>query len=294
MRRKLNREEGGRMRGILIAACILGLAGAYGYASDIAFYIGHWNTDGWYDESQFDDVELIIKETGHLFREIKKFDDDHLEEFGKWAEANVDDGELDIIWLNGCMPSVLYPWPNKQPDGSLAERWLEGGNMFINVGDWFAYVSYECDGACCQENGSMGAANILDLGPGIITFGGNTQMKVTPTGKKYMPSLGDTCKTNRPVVLSEVKDPWEVAAIFASLGGSDDPAKESQADPVVIHDTKTDGYLAIINQAVKANWVKRGPVCAEFIKNWVAGQGLITPVEPAGKLPVTWGELKLR
>jgi len=32
-------------------------------ASDIAFYVGQWNTDGWYDASQFDDVDTIIAQT---------------------------------------------------------------------------------------------------------------------------------------------------------------------------------------------------------------------------------------
>ncbi|HID55289.1 TPA: hypothetical protein EYP37_02080, partial [Candidatus Poribacteria bacterium] len=226
------------MKVTVIVSILLSLGLGISYASDIAFYVGQWNTDGWYDASQFDDVKTIINETGRLFREIKQFDDDQLDEFKAWAEENIDDGELDIIWLNGCMPSALYPFPNKEPDGSVAERWLDGGNMFINVGDWFAYVSYET-GARCPENGRMGAANILDLDPGIITFGGGTMMKVTPTGKKYMPSLDDPCKTDRPVVIAHVVDPWEVAAIFASLGGSDDPAKEAQADPIVIYNKQT-------------------------------------------------------
>jgi len=276
---------------VLLLTLGLGLS----YASDIAFYVGHWNTDGWYDESQFKDVETIINETGKMFKDIKKFDDDHLKEFEAWAKDNMNDGEFDIIWLNGCMPSALYPYQNKEPDGSVAEGWLDGGNMFINVGDWFAYVSYECGGARCTQNGSQGAANILDLGTGIITAANNTMMKVTPTGKKYLPSLESPCKTDRPVVLTEVKDPWEVAAIFASLGGSDDPAKESQADPVVIHNKQTNGYVAIINQAAggPAGWLKdRGKVCAEFIKNWVAEVVGLTPVEPQDKLATTWGEIK--
>jgi len=89
-------------------------------ASDIAFYVGQWNTDGWYDASQFDDVDTIIAETGHLFGDIEQFDDNELAAFGEWIDDHTDDGVMDIIWLNGCMPSVLYPYPNLQPDGSRA------------------------------------------------------------------------------------------------------------------------------------------------------------------------------
>lgn len=262
-------------------------------ASDIAFYVGQWNTDGWYSEQQFDDVDTIIAETGSMFNDIQQFDDDHLDEFGTWADANTDDGEFDIIWLNGCTPSPLYQFPNADPDGSRAEEWLDGGNMLINVGDWFAYASYE-GGARQADNGGTGAANILDLSSGIIVSAGGTQLKVTPTGEEYLPSLNDPCKTDRPVVLSQVTDPWELAAAFATTGGSDDPG-ETHADPVVIHNTETDGYLAIINQASggPAGWIDdRGLTCAEFIGNWVGEVIGLLPVEPADKLSTTWSELK--
>ncbi len=240
-------------------------------ASDIAFYVGQWNTDDWYGEEQFEHVNTIIVETGHLFNDIQQFDDAQLDEFGAWVDENTNDGEMDIIWLNGCLPSVLYPFPNLEPDGSRAEEWLDGGNMIINVGDWFGYVSYE-NGVREPSSGPDGAANILDLSSGIIISAGGTQMTVTPTGKEYLPSLNDPAKTDRPIVLTAVEAPWEVAAIFASLGGTDDPAAEAQADPVVIHNTETGGYVAFINQAADGpvGWIDdRGLTSAEFIGNWV-------------------------
>jgi len=264
------------------------------YASDIAFYVGQWNTDGWYDAAQFDHVEMIINETGAMFEDIQQFNDDQLDEFGEWAEARIDDDKVDIIWLNGCMPSCLYPNPNLEPDGSVAERWLDGGNMIINVGDWFAYCTYE-GGARGADNGGTGAANILDLSSGIIYSADGTQMEVTDTGKKYMPSLNDPMKCDRPVSVRQATGDWEVVAIFASIGGSDDPTKATAADPVVLHNTKTDGYLAIINQAAggAAGWAKdRGAIVAEFIKNWVGEKLELISVEPARKLTTTWGEVK--
>jgi len=55
-------------------------------ASDIAFYVGQWNTDDWYDESQFEHVETIIAETGHLFKDIQQFDDTQFDAFGAWVD----------------------------------------------------------------------------------------------------------------------------------------------------------------------------------------------------------------
>jgi len=264
-------------------------------ASDIAFYVGHPNTDGWYDvDTMLKDVETIITKTGNLFMDVQQFDDDHLDEFGQWADTNTDDGEFDIIWLNGCVPSCLYQFPNVDPDGSRAEKWLDGGDMLINVGDWFAYCSYE-GGARQADNGGQGAANILDLSSGIIVSADNSQMKVTPTGKKYMPSIGDSCITYRPVIPSAVTGDWEIAAIFASSGGKDDPG-EAQADPICIHNTETGGYVVFINQAAGSGppgWLDdRGLACAEFIENWVGEMIGLLAVEATDKLSTTWGTLK--
>jgi hypothetical protein len=261
-----------KMKNLLLVFLVIFAYCTTAMASDIAFYIGQWNTDGWYDASQFGDVETIITETGHLFNDIQKFDDGQFNEFRTWVDENTNDDEMDIIWLNGCLPSVLYPFPNRQPDGSRAEDWLDGGNMFINVGDWFGYVSYE-EGYRQEQNGDRGAANILDLPYWIIVFADNTKMKVTPTGKEYLPSLNDHVITDRPVVLTAVEYPWEVAAIFASSGGTDDAGSEAQADPVVLHNTVTGGYVAFINQADggPGGWINdRGLTCAEFIGNWVS------------------------
>ncbi|MFB0554507.1 MAG: hypothetical protein ACETWQ_14475, partial [Phycisphaerae bacterium] len=245
-------------------------------ASDIAFYVGQWNTDGWYDESQFADVETIIAETGQLFKDIQQFDDTQFDEFGAWVDERMNDGKMDIIWLNGCTPSVLYPNPNEQPDGSRIEEWLDGGNMVINVGDWFGYCTYEGGPRGGEgrggDNGGSGAANILDLSSGIIVSADNTSLTVTPTGQEYLPSLNDPAVTYRPIALAAVVAPWEVAAIFASTGGTDDAASEAQADPLVIHNTETGGYVAFINQAAggPSGWIDdRGLTCAEFIGNWV-------------------------
>ncbi|MHC4694976.1 MAG: hypothetical protein ACYS67_19770, partial [Planctomycetota bacterium] len=229
--------------------------------SDIAFYVGAWNSDGWYSAQQFTDVATIIAQAGHLFGDIQQFDDTQAAAATAWIDDNTNDGELDIIWLNGCMPSILYPYVNLEPDGSRAELWLDGGNMFINVGDWFAYVSYECGGRCAANTGT-GAANILDLAAAIIAGGGQGAMVPTAAGTTYLPSLNQVT-SDRPVQLNQVTGDWEVAEVFAQNGAG------TYADPVVIHNTVTDGYLAIVNQASTGNWITdRGLTCAEFLINW--------------------------
>lgn len=266
---------------------------AHAYASDIAFYVGEPNVDGWYTAAaMLADVETIKNGVGSMFDVVSEFGDDKLDEFADWAEARMDDGKLDIIWLNGCVPSTLYPFPNQEPDGSVIERWLDGGNMIINVGDWFGYVSYE-GGGRKTENGPSGAANILDLSTAIIYSADNTSMTTTDTGKKYLPSIGDSCISYRPISLTQVVDPWEVAAAFATINGEEDA---TGGDPVVIHNTETGAYVAFINQAAGSGppgWLDdRGLTCVEFIKNWVAEVIGIVAVEPTGKSSGTWGDIK--
>lgn len=272
---------------ILMATCI------YTHSTDIAFYVGEPNIDGWYSVAEvLKNVKTIKDETGKMFQNVAEFDDKQLDDLAKWAETRTKDGKLDIIWLNGCVPSSLYPFPNLKPDGSVIENFLDGGNMVINVGDWFGYVSYE-GGGRKAENGPNGAANILNLSSAIIYSADNTNMKATAAGKKYLPSIKGSCISYRPIALAQVTGNWEVAEVFASVTGDE---KANGADPLVIHNTKTGAYVAFINQAAGAGppgWLDdRGKTCVEFIANWVAEEVGLKAVEANDKLATSWGNIK--
>merc|ERR1712096_422744 len=76
-----------------------------------------------------------------------------------WAKTNTGDGKPDvIITACGTMPSSLYPFPNKKPDGSIVEEFVYAGNILINVADWIGYMSYE-GGVRSPNNGPSGAAS---------------------------------------------------------------------------------------------------------------------------------------
>nr|NIS54341.1 hypothetical protein [Phycisphaerae bacterium]NIW96170.1 hypothetical protein [Phycisphaerae bacterium] len=230
-------------------------------AADLALYDGPPNPD-WYTVAAMNaDVATIIAQAGHLFGDVQTFDGTQLAAFGTWIDDNTNDGELDVIWLNGTIPSVLYANPNVNPDGSRAETWLDNGNMIINVGDWFAYCTYET-GVRGADNGPSGAGNILDLANGIIVSNQSFVMQITAAGTTYLPSL-NSVNIIRPTVLSQVVAPWEVAEIFAQN------AAGTLADPVVLHNTVTDGYVCFINQSNNANTIAdRGLTSAEFLINW--------------------------
>ena len=77
-----------------------------------------------------------------------------------------------------------------------------------------------------------------------------------------------------------------------SVEGVDDPGAGGLADPIVLHNKDTDGYIAIVNQAWGNNFIDRGAACTELIKNWLSTEQGLLAVEPAGKLSTTWGEVK--
>jgi len=270
------------MKKILIFVALIFMTSITANALDMALYVGRSN-DGWYNPAQVrPDGEKIAKGV-RGFKDIQLFEDkDDLKKLQNWAEKNLKDGELDIIWLNGCMPSTLYPNPNAKPNGSLAQQWLENGNMFINVADWFAYCTYET-GARGADNGAAGAENILKL-PGIIRSADNTQLAVTNAGKKYLPSLGANVATWRPVVGGVVKTPWEVAEVFAGQEGGD-------MDPCVLYNTDTDSYMVFLRQSALPADMNRAQNTIEFINNWLPTRVKFS-VEQKGKLTKVWGGIK--
>ena len=92
--------------------------------------------------------------------------------------------------------------------------------MIINLADWFAWGNFEK--GFKVRNKSVAAANILDLPDNIIVGADDTVMKVTNTGKKFIPSLGNQVGSNRPVNIEAIEESWEAAEIFASVKGGND------------------------------------------------------------------------
>ena len=198
-------------------------------------------------------------------------------DMGTFATANTGDGNFDMIITFGYFPPSLYPPPNLQPDDSVGELFLEGGDMILNTADYIFYVSE-------SNNGDTGLMNMTDSSFGLWTDG-NTS---TPTeaGATYTPSLIDFAAP-RSFIVGEVEvDPdWDVEVAF---GSSDDGAN---ADPVIIRNRTYGGRVGIFFQ-VSDNAMPRGEVAAEMIDNYLAVN--VTAVDSHGKLPLTWGEIKKR
>ena len=80
-----------------------------------------------------------------------------------WVTSHTDNGELDVLVLYGRFPSALYPNPNVETDGSLAELFIEStdGDAIFVLGFLFAQ---EAPPACMKaaDVNDDGTVNIAD------------------------------------------------------------------------------------------------------------------------------------
>lgn len=196
---------------------------------------------------------------------------------GDFAEANTGDGDLDIIITFGYFPVSLYTPGNGERDDSVAELFLEDGNMFINTADWIFYVT--------QGGGANGAAGLQNITDSTFDMGADgNRNEPTDDGKKYTPSLPDSYEAVRVFKTGQVEanDEWEVEVVFGENG--------PLADPAVIHNLEYDGRVAIVFQIGGVQ--PRAEVIIEMLDNWLSTIVKPDPVELLDKLSVTWAEVK--
>jgi hypothetical protein len=242
--------------------------------------IGISTQAGWFGQGTADrEMNEVVANVEKKVNDIQLFPPAKQNDLADWVEKHTSNNQLDVLILCGQFPSTIYQAGNGEPDGSLAEEFLEAGNMIANTGDYMFYV---VNGA--GTNAAGGLQNMMDI-PGTSMWDDNTSVEVTDDGKKYLPTLKDF-QTDRPFHLNELQDPWETEIIFAG--------DEMRADPVVVRDTDTDGRLAIFYQTASQDGDPRGEVISEFVLNWlpeIAGGGFA--VGPKGKLGALWGRLKV-
>ncbi len=265
-------------------------------ANDLAFYSGPTNP-GWIsDGAVAENVKAISNDAGvkALFNSIEDFGDGDEEgddsPLAKWCVEHTGNGQQDVIILAcGTSPSALYPFPNKKPDGSNVENFIEEGNVVINVADWIFYMSYE-GGVRSPDNGGAGAANVFDIDG--LTFGDRgANFEATDIGKEAIPSF-KPFKSTRPWHLEQFGgSDWNVVVFAQADKNTADPAVAVSKSP----GKDGTGMIAAMWQKNAPIWADkpdiRGIGVAEFINNWLAEEGSFD-VEAKNKLATTWGTLK--
>ncbi len=190
-----------------------------------------------------------------------------------WMLQTTSDGNVDVLILYGVLPTSIHPYPNSQPDGTVAEEWIEStdGNTILNHGDYFGYI---------DNNGVQTLQDIMDI-PHITMwdFGleNNTSMTVTKDGKEITPSLTNF-QSDRAFHLDELTGDWFAEKVLASDTGT---SQATRADPVIVRDGNR-GRIGIVYQTF--NEVNpKGKVVAELIANFLLRNNdkiSLPPVEP--------------
>ena len=269
-------------------------------AGDFAIYSGPTNP-GWISDGAVEEiVKTVTKHAGvkAMFDNIDNYGDgDEVGDkspLGKWLVSHTNNGQTDVVFTAcGTCPSSFYQFPNKDPDGSNIENFIEAGNVHVNVADWIYYMSYE-GGVRSADNGAQGAANVFDI-PGLSFGNRGSDFEPTKEGKKYIPSLKNFDST-RPWHMEQFKGtPWKLVAFAVDTGD------KNSADPVVAI-SKEDGKDG--TGMIAAMWQKDAPVwagkpdprgigVAEFLVNWLQENATFA-VNPKEKMSTTWGYVKAR
>ncbi|MBD3183387.1 hypothetical protein GF312_13905 [Candidatus Poribacteria bacterium] len=229
---------------------------------------------GWTTVQHATQQTQIILDRIKITKNIEVLND---KDIGTFAENGTGDGDLDVIITFGYFPVSLYAPGNGEPDDSVAELFLEDGNMFINTADYIFYVTQGGG-----TNGDAALKNITDSTFDLWTD--NTAIEPTEDGEKYTPSL-KAFTSHRAFQKGQVEadDEWELEVEFGTNG--------LNSDPSVIRNTEYDGRVCVVHQ-VSNDAMPRGDVIVEILNNWLATVVRPQPVEPADKLPLTWGEIK--
>lgn len=199
-----------------------------------------------------------------------------------WMLQTTSDGSVDVLILYGTLPISIYPSFNSQPDGSVAENWIEStdGNTILNHSNYFGYVGGGNLEGTEIYNGVQALQAIMDI-PHITMwdFGleNNTPMIVTKDGKELTPSLTNF-KSDRAFHLDELTGNWFAEKVLASDTGT---SQATRADPVIVRDGNR-GRIGIVYQTF--NEVNpKGKVVAELIANFLLENNdkiSLPPIEP--------------
>lgn len=243
--------------------------------------IGISTQPNWWSQAAADrEMQLIADTVKDKVNDIQLFSAAKQAELADWVTKHTGNKQFDLLILCGQFPNTIYKPGNAQTNGSIAEKFLEDGNMIANTGDWMFYV---VDGA--GTNAAGGLQNMMDI-PGISMSDDDTPVKVTADGKKYLPTLQDYT-TDRPFHVDQLIKPWEVEIIFAQNGAG------NRVEPVVVKDTSNSGRIATFYQTSGQDADPRGKLISEFIVNWLPTIAGKVSVESEGKLSILWGKLKV-
>ncbi|HNU24876.1 MAG TPA: dockerin type I repeat-containing protein [Planctomycetota bacterium] len=242
----------------VLGVLLLGALAVAAQAGEVAIYTGH---TAWIDKGSADrQAQICVDMLGDAGITCTWFaNSSDQDAVAEWVEDKTNNGELDVLILYGFVPVTIYPPGNAQPNGSIAELFIEStdGNMILNHADYMFFVSD-------PNNNDAGLVNIMDI-PGIGMWPNYNEqgqevwvhMTMTPQGMAIAPSLVEI-DCPRPFHIPELGGDWYVEVSLAQNGGG------TRADPIIVRDGNR-GRLAIVYQTPSDPNLPRGAVAAEMI-----------------------------
>jgi len=209
---------------------------------------------GWWGQGAADqEMQDIVKNVKGA--SVQLFTVTDLAALANWVRAHTGDGVPDLLIMCGNFPDTIYPAGNAQPNGSLAELFLDDGNTIINTGDYIFYVG------TAANNDAGGLQNMMDL-PAVDMWG-DAALPCVPTaeGKQFTPSL-QTIPSTRPFFFAQLTGDWYPELILAQS------ADGTRGDPVIVRNRATGGRIGIFYQVADVLTDLRGEVISEWINNW--------------------------
>ena len=194
-----------------------------------------------------------------------------------WMLQTTEDDAVNVLILFGVIPTTIYAVGNIQPDGSVAENWIEtpDGDTILNHAGYLGYSSdVDVIGEWTPEskeaigtNKQGTLRNLMDhsfisLFPNSPDVPPYPFMSVTSDGKGLAPSSVNFVSM-RPFPLKQLQGEWFAEKVFASSTGD---AQAIFADPVIVRDGNR-GRLAIVHQTLGDT--PKGAVAAEIISNYL-------------------------
>ena len=240
--------------------CLLAVLLAFSTTAT-AIDIGCSTQVSWWGEADATTVMENIRDSVPVSVEIFSSSED--DALADWLTAHTGNGQADLLILSGRVPTSIYTGGNAQPDGSIAELFLDDGNCIINTGDWFFYVSN-------PNNAGDGLANLMDV-PGISMS--DPIVAVTPTddGRLYTPSFAGF-SPSRPWHLEQLDGTEWAPELIMGVN-----ADGTRADPAIIVNTVTGARVGSFFQVAEALVDEKSAVISEWINNWY-----LLNVSPAG------------
>jgi len=241
------------MKKVILSLAILLAFSTSAMAIDIAIS----TKAGWWGQAAADqEMQEIVNNVKGASVEL--FPVTALDALASWVIAHTGDGVPDLLILCGNFPETIYRSGNAQPNGSLAELFLDDGNTIINTGDYIFYVG------TTANNDAGGLQNMMDV-PAAGMWGDDSLATIfTPTadGRLYTPSL-PAVPSNRPWFPAQfVGTDWRVELVLAQNTDG------TQIMPGILRNSVTGGRVGAFFQVADQFTEIRGEVISEWINNW--------------------------